>query len=112
MPDATGYLVFPKAGLDVYSNRDGVIGAIHFYYRLPGYSAFDGKTDKGIGISSSISEVIDQYGEPDRIGESTVSEFGAVPGAKEKSLQYWEQGIIFTFWDEKLADIRVLGKTK
>ena len=102
------YLFLPAKGLDVSYGEDGRIRAIFLYYKLPGYVAFDGITDKGIGKESSINDVLKAYGSPSREGDSIISEFGSVPGAHEHTITYAHQGIEFTFWDKKLADIRVI----
>ncbi|MCE0490885.1 hypothetical protein LU196_12615 [Pantoea sp. Mb-10] len=103
-----GYLFLPREGVDASYGADGRIRAIFLYYKLPGYTIFDGVTDKGIGKDSTIKDVLEAYGPPSREGESIISEFGSVPGAHEHSLTYAPQGIEFTFWDSKLADIRVI----
>lgn len=103
-----GYLLLPAKGLDASYGEDGRIKTIFLYYKLPGYVTFDGITSKGIGKESSIQDVLKAYGSPTREGDSIISEFGSVPGAHERTLTYVHQGIEFTFWDDKLADIRVI----
>ncbi|BAK11009.1 hypothetical protein [Pantoea ananatis] len=103
-----GYLFLPTKGLDASYGEDGKIRTIFLYYKLPRYVTFDGITDKGIGKDSSIKDVLKAYGPPTREGDSIISEFGSVPGAHEHTITYVHQGIQFTFWDETLADIRVL----
>ncbi|WP_227729056.1 hypothetical protein [Yersinia proxima] len=103
-----GYLLLPTKGIDVSYNNEGKIAAIFLYYRLPKYKSFEGITDKGIGKNSSIQDVYKVYGSPTSEGDSIVSEFGAMPGAHEHRITYLDSGIEFTFWDKKLADIRVI----
>jgi hypothetical protein len=102
-----GYLLLPAKGLDASYGDDERIRTIFLYYKLPGYVAFDGITDKSIGKESSIKDVLKAYGPPTREGDSIISEFGSLPGAHEHTITYVHQGIEFTFWDDKLADIRV-----
>lgn len=90
--------------------ENGKIDTIFYFFRSKTYRSFSGSTEKGIGANSTIDEVIKAYGKPDRIGESTVSEFGPEPGAKEHFLEYPKLGIYFTFYNEKLADIRIRPK--
>ncbi|MEO1527873.1 MAG: hypothetical protein AAFX06_20775 [Planctomycetota bacterium] len=105
--NSAGYLEFLDAGVDIAYIKSGQIRTAFFYYRSPEHGAFDGQTARGIGRDSSVEDVLELYGKPSRVGESTISEFGAKPGAREKSLDYSELGITFTFWDDELADIRV-----
>ncbi|WP_241573278.1 hypothetical protein [Rosenbergiella nectarea] len=102
-----GYLFLPAKGIDATYGEDGRISVIFLYYKLPNYVVFDGITSKGIGKDSTPEDVIKAYGRPTREGESIISEFGSVPGAREQTLTYTHTGIEFTFWDNKLADIRV-----
>lgn len=104
-----GYIRFADHGIDM-AVEEGKIRAIFFYYRSHTHRQYAGKTDKGIGKESSIEDVIKQYGKPDRIDESVVSEFGPEPGAKEQYLSYVKLGIAFTFYDKQLADVRVFRK--
>ena len=54
--------------------------------------------------------MVKQYGKPDRVGESIVSDSGDKPGAKECYLDYTKMGIAFTFYDKELAVVRVFAK--
>lgn len=105
----SGYLNFPGHGISVKHDDNERITRIFYYFRLPEYTAFNGKTRAGIGADSTIADVIEKYGEPSKRGESVVSEFGAMPGAKEEWLSYEKTGLMFTFWDDALADIRSIG---
>jgi hypothetical protein len=89
---------------------DGKIKALFFYFSSKNYNVFDGSTDRGIDAKSSPSDVKEKYGQPDRIGQSVVSQYGSNPGAQEISLEYRRLGIWFTFHDGRLADIRTLAK--
>lgn len=103
-----GYLLLPSKGLDASYDANNKIRTIFLYYKLPNYKPFNGATKQGIGINSSIQDVYKAYGSPTREGESVISEFGSVPGAHEHTISYAHLGIVFTFWDNKLADIRVI----
>ena len=100
------YITFSQIGVQCLL-KDNKVRTIFLFFRSPKHSKFDGATDKGIGFNSSISDVLKAYGRPTRRGESTLSEFGAKPGAQEVSLEYNAAGITFTFWDNELADIRI-----
>jgi hypothetical protein len=104
------YLGYLRRGVQVMLSDRGRIDALIFLYRSRTHMTFDGVTDKGIGMWSTIPEVVKRYGEPERIGESTVSESGEIPKAHEFSLEYPKQGISFTFYDNELADIRVYAR--
>ena len=110
-PSAEGasLLAFADKGVELGVD-DGKVDALFFYYRSRTYKEYAGKTDKGIGKRSSIEDVVKQYGKPDRVGESIVSESGDKPGAKECHLDYTKMGIAFTFYDKELAVVRVFAK--
>jgi hypothetical protein len=104
------YFHFTEKGIDILLNK-GKISAIFFYYdESQSHKIYAGKTDKGIGKESTVENVIKQYGKAESQSERIVSEYGPKPGAKEKCLQYPKQGITFTFYDDKLADIRIYEK--
>jgi hypothetical protein len=104
-------LEYYRRGVMVQTDR-GQIDALIFFYRSRTHMTFDGVTDKGVGMWSTLPEVVKRYGEPDRIGESTISPAGEFPGFHEFTLEYPRQGIVFTFYDNELADIRVFAKRK
>lgn len=103
------YLIAKDKGVDALI-EDERIRTLFFYFVSKDHGPFPGITDKGIGQSSSIEDVINQYGTPSRIGRSTVSKFGTLPGAQEESLDYPALGVNFTFYDGRLADIRIFTK--
>lgn len=100
------YIDFYEKGLEV-AVRNGKVNTIFLIYRSKTHMTFDGVTDKNIGFSSTIPEVMRLYGKPSRIGNSIVSEYGTFPGAHEYYLEYNHLGIAFTFYDNELADIRI-----
>lgn len=100
-----GYWIARDRGIEARV-ANGKVAVIFFHFYSNSYKPFNGKTREGIGRDSTIDSVIATYGKPDRIGESIVSPFGAMPGAHEKYLSYASIGIAFTFWDGRLADIR------
>ncbi|TWT74702.1 hypothetical protein CA13_74070 [Planctomycetes bacterium CA13] len=103
---SASYLEFPEVGVEVICRRK-IVQTLIFYFRLNDYGRFNGLTREGIGANNSVDDVLKTYGKPSRTSESTVSEFGAAPGAREKSIEYNNWGITFKFWDGQLADIRV-----
>jgi len=100
------YIDYYEKGLEVSMKNDKV-DAIFLMYRSKTFMTFDGVTNKQVGFSSTIPEVIRMYGKPDRIGNSIVSSYGTFPGAHEYFLEYSSLGIAFTFYDNELADIRI-----
>jgi hypothetical protein len=100
------YIDYFEKGLEVSMNK-GKVDAIFLMYRSKTHMTFDGITDKKIGFTSTIPEVIRLYGKPDRIGNSIVSSYGTFPGVHEYYLEYNTLGIAFTFYDNELADIRI-----
>jgi hypothetical protein len=102
-------LQFADQGVEC-SIEEKKVCVLFFHYQSQTHKPYAGKTDKGIGKESSIEDVIKQYGKPDRIDESVVSQYGPKPGAKEHYLPYAKLGITFTFYDKKLANVRVYAK--
>ncbi len=100
------YMDFYEKGLEV-AFRDGKVNTIFLLFRSKTHMTFDGVTDKKIGFTSTIPEVMRLYGKPSRIGNSIVSQYGTFPGAHEYYLEYNNLGIAFTFYDNELADIRI-----
>ncbi len=47
--------------------EDNEVVAVHFYYRDREYQTYQGETREGIGVNSSIRDVICTYGEPDHV---------------------------------------------
>lgn len=109
---SSGYLSFPTHGISVKHDENGKITHLFYYFCTPKYSVFDGATAAGICEGSVIADVVNEYGKPTKRGESVVSKFGAKPGANEVSLLYEDKGLVFTFWDDTLADVRSLGVQK
>lgn len=104
------YVEFENDGVGLLTEGDRVV-AIFFYFRSERFQPYSGKTKEGIGAGSKEIDVVDAYGDPDRVSRSVVSRFGVNPGAKEVSINYESRGIIFTFYDGELADIRVLAES-
>ena len=100
------YLVFRSKGVELLM-RGKMIFTMFLHYRSKDHSPFDGVTDKGVGSSTTIAEVIAKHGAPAATNESSVSDQNGAPtGSTEKSLEY--RGIVFTFRDDQLKDIRVV----
>jgi hypothetical protein len=106
-----GHIQFADRGVEVAIDK-GKVRVLFFHFRSRDHKTYAGKTDKGIGKDSSMEDVTKQYGKPDRITESIVSEFGPQPGAREHYLLYEKQGTAFTFYDKQLADVRVFAKER
>ncbi len=87
--------------------EDEKIRTLFFHYQGKKFNRFRGKTNKGIGSDSAIRDVIEAYGRPTRIGESIISQYGPLPGAMEKLIEYDDKGISFSFWNDRLATVIV-----
>jgi hypothetical protein len=107
MPSYGGgtFLRYRGLGMDLRV-VEGHVAALFFYFLPTEGRPFTGRTDRGIDALSSAGDVLRAYGNPRYEGASQVSEFGDMPGAWERSFEY--DGIIFTFEDERLADVRVV----
>jgi len=102
----TEYWLAKPKGVEIIV-KDDKIETMFFYFYSPSYASFDGKTNVGIGQNSTINDVIRAYGQPTKTDNSIISEYGAMPGTHEIYLYYARMGITFTFWNNRLADIRV-----
>lgn len=100
------YWIAKSKGVDIRVENKRITG-MFFYFYSKTYASFDGKTNVGIGQNSEIDDVIRAYGKPSKVGNSVLPDTGAMPGAHEVSLVYPAMGIEFTFWNRRLADIRV-----
>ena len=69
---------------------------------------FKGKTDTGIGAESSIDDVIGIYGQPEDRDDGA----GLAVENKEVSLDYPSKGILFTFQNDRLSDIRIFRPSR
>jgi hypothetical protein len=99
------YWIAEDKGVEA-NTANGKIAVIFFYYHSKTHNSFSGETVEGVGIYSTFEDAIRIYGRPESISESVVSEFGTMPGAKEKHLHYGSKGLAITFLDGRLADIR------
>ena len=70
------------------------------------YQEYKGIIHKELTFNSTISEITEEFSNPDEKGESTVSEFGLFPGAKEERYSY-NSGISFQFYDNQLYAIYI-----
>lgn len=97
-PEVPGYLLFPAAGVEVNLDEEtGTVAALFFFFRHEEYAHFTGSTDHGIGSDSTEADVLAAYGEPTQVLDFT----------DEKTLDYQTEGILFTFQDGRLVDIRI-----
>ena len=103
------YYSFYDKGVD-FAVEDNKVHTIFLYYISKVHQPFNGQTETGINKESTIEEVIERYGEPERIGKSILSSYSGFPGQEDYNLNYYSKGITFTFYNKKLADIRVFKK--
>jgi hypothetical protein len=116
MPERTAIDLFGRPhwteqGVEVEAEA-GKIAAMFFHYRSRKVVTFDGTTDRGLGMWSTIPEVRRLYGKPSRVGDSIVSEFGPMPGARDYTMEYARLGISFTFYNNELGHIAVYAPRK
>jgi hypothetical protein len=95
----SGYLQFPQAGVETRFDEADRITHLFLYFRSTSNSTFKGITNLGIGIDSSVVDVLARYGRPSTFAEFTES--------REKNIFYDSLGIMFSFKDEELIDIRI-----
>ncbi|PVY40932.1 hypothetical protein [Pontibacter virosus] len=100
------YYNFYDKGIE-FTVAGNQVRTIFLYYISNKYQPFNGQTDKGINKESTIEDVLKNYGEPDRIGQSIISSGSAFAGQEDYNMNYYSKGITFTFYNKKLADIRI-----
>jgi hypothetical protein len=105
------YWIAEDKGVSAKTER-GKINSIFFEFYSRKYKQFDGITEAGIGANSKVDDVLRVYGKPEKTYESIVSEFGPMPGAKDKTLDYSSRGALFTFYDGRLGHIAVYPPAK
>lgn len=81
--DPSDWLVYKSHGIAVVPNKAGKIALISFRYRGKTYASFDGATEKGIGMLSTVADVLRAYGKPAETSdaytyEQHVSSYGHV----------------------------------
>lgn len=101
-----GYYDFYDKGIE-FTLAENQVKTIFLFYISKKYQPFNGQTDKGINKGSTIEDVLKIYGEPDRIGQSIISSGSAFAGQEDYNMNYYSKGITFTFYNKRLADIRI-----
>ncbi len=86
---------------------DGRIVSLIFHFSSSSFGVFGGETLKGIGRTSSPEDVMGTYGKPESLKDGPGPMTSPTSWKQELSIRYWSRGLIFTFWDGQLADIRV-----
>jgi len=103
------WITFGRSGVQALIEDEKIL-SLFFHFKSKKDSAFDGVTDKGIGFSSSVRDVVSSYGNPDETRKSIVSKFGEYPGAQEIRMNYNALGVSFLFLDGELFQIIVTKK--
>ena len=108
--DPTHWLVYKEVGVALIESG-GLIESIVFRYRNRTFVSFDGSTDKGIGMWSTVNDVIRAYGHPDRIekGYKYLKGVDSVEHDFSYLLHYTSRATVFTFRNGELQAI-VVGK--
>lgn len=103
--EGTKHIQFSKIGVDVYTDffTKKILSFI-FFFQSNEHRPFHGVTSDGISRESSIEDVVRIHGRPSRRGHSRTSD-----GFDEDSLEFNELGVWYTFYDGRLADIRVFA---
>jgi hypothetical protein len=107
-----------KAGTSLLAPQHGVEGRVvrgrvktmFFFFNSEKKNSFNGETEAGIGKDSSRDDVIRKYGKPNDILVFPVY-LASGENGQEETLLYKEKGIIFTFVNNRLVDIRVSSPT-
>jgi len=102
--DGTKYFNYYNRGIQ-FSTKDGLVQTTFIYFISRNFKRYSGKIQY-VNRGTTVDEVLNLLGEPDRIGKSVISQFGQYPGAQETYLSYEDEGIAVTFYNGKLADIR------
>jgi hypothetical protein len=100
------YYDFYNKGIE-FTIAENQVKTIFLFYISKKYQPFNGQTDKGINKENTIEDVLKSYGEPDRIGQSIISSGSAFAGQEDYNMNYYSKGITFTFYNKRLADIRI-----
>lgn len=100
------WVTFGRSGVQALMENDRIL-TLFFHYKSKKNSIFNGVTEKGIGFSSSVRDVISSYGKPGETRKSVVSKFGEHPGAQEIRLNYDALGVSFLFLDGELSQVIV-----
>lgn len=108
--DPTHWLVYKEAGVALIESG-GRIESIVFRFRNRTFVSFDGATDRGIGMWSTVNDVIRAYGNPDRIEKGYKFLKGIDTAEHDFSylLHYTSRATVFTFRNGELQAI-VVGK--
>jgi hypothetical protein len=103
--DKYSHLYYLQHGIEF--NTDGKkVGAIFYYFRSVKLKSFQGKLFNGINALTTIEELKVKLGEPERISTSVVSRYGEFPGETEIFVSYPKNGVSFSFYNNRLANIR------
>lgn len=90
--------------------EDNEVVAVHFYYRDREYQTYQGETQEGIGMKSSIRDVICTYGEPDHVSNIRGQLGVGQPHAQLVDIDYFKKGIFFSFADSHLHRVTVISQ--
>ncbi|MEO7106425.1 MAG: hypothetical protein ABIZ09_08640 [Rhodoferax sp.] len=103
---ANGHLISEAKGVEAATTHGKIVSLI-FHFSSSSFGVFDGETLMGIGRQSSPEDVIRTYGKPESLQDGPGPLTSATSWKQELSIRYWSKGLTFTFWDGRLADIRV-----
>lgn len=106
---------FKDYGINCYT-KGGVITSLTFVFRGGTFASYDGTTDKGIGMWSTVADVRRAYGPPEGDGKSPRgperSKNGfqlsyQAPAPHYYWMYYSKLGMTFMFSDAELASVEV-----
>lgn len=81
----------------------GAITRLDFVYRVGTYASYAGATDKGIGMWSTVGDVVREYGQPEKLDQEVIGS----PHRNRLTMHYFALGLGFGFSDGELVYIRV-----
>lgn len=108
--DVEGYASFAVGVQVALKDIDNTVQSVFVMYRSTTLSPFAGSDAAGVGRDATPEKVISVYGQPAKVSESIVSQYGEFPGARDRSLMY--PGLVFTFYDGALAHVAISSARK
>ncbi|ELR73716.1 hypothetical protein C900_02120 [Fulvivirga imtechensis AK7] len=108
--DGEKYFNYYDKGIQI-STKNGKVVTVFLYYKSSEFSPFSGKIDVA-NEKTTIDDIAKAFGLPSYTSVSTVSEYGEFPGSKETYMSYDSLGVSFSFYDEKLGNIRFYKEVK
>ena len=97
--ETPNFLQYTDLGIDVSFDDEDRITCVIFFFHSSKHRPFQGTTSLGIGIDSSLDDVLKRYGTPTQIFDMT--------SYRQKYFYYHKDGITFVFKDGVLESIQI-----